>query len=80
MLSSEFFLESVEETKFQITYFTVLVLWGIYYFSFIFPLAIGSPCRKKNKADTNSTLFAPKEKCTKTYAAEKRDTVRAENS
>ena len=72
-------LESVEETKFQITYFTVLVLWGIYYFSFIFPLAICSPCRKKHKADTNSTLFAPEEECTKTHAAEKTGTVGAEN-
>ncbi|CAH3155457.1 unnamed protein product, partial [Pocillopora meandrina] len=29
---------------------------------------ICSPCRKKHNADTNSTLFAPEEECTKTHA------------
>ena len=29
----------------------------------IFSLAICLPCRKKHKADTNSTSFVPEEEC-----------------
>ena len=43
---------------------------------FIFSLAICSPCRKKHKADTNSTSLVPEEECRKTHTAEKTYTLR----
>ena len=58
-------------TKFLNLFYGACLLGIFYYFSFIFPLAICSSCRIKHKADTNFTLFAPEEECTKTHAAEK---------
>ena len=48
--------------------FLIGYFWLLFFY---LPLAICSPCRKKHKADTNSTLFTLEEECTKTHAAEK---------